>query len=164
VSLLGQILVMYTVNNSEQLRELSSNDLNFLENEDEDQVLEAEVGNSNSTVSDLDNILDKFEADTQILLDNPNQLLNCKYQQIPSPPPYLAGRFPAKLSLSLSFRFLGLFNQLLGLPGCASWEPSSWVRLELKLSRHYWLSPRVHSASCGLEPSAVYSNEPAGGH
>lgn len=71
------MLVMYTVNNSEQLRELSSNDLNFLENDD--PIIESENGNSNSTVRDLDNILDKFEADTQILLDNPNQLLNCKY-------------------------------------------------------------------------------------
>lgn len=68
---------MYTVNNSEQLRELSSNDLNFLDN---DPVAEGENGNSsNTTVRDLDNILDKFEADTQLLLDNPNQLLNCKY-------------------------------------------------------------------------------------
>lgn len=71
---------MYSANNSEQLRELSSNDLNFLENETEiTESEEEENGNSNSAVRDLDNILDKFEADTQILLDNPNQLLNCKY-------------------------------------------------------------------------------------
>lgn len=69
---------MYPVNNSEQLRELSCNDLSFLEN---DQTsVEVETENSNSTVRDLDNILDKFEADAQILLDNPNQLLNCKYK------------------------------------------------------------------------------------
>ena len=73
------LLVMYTVNNSEQLRELSCNDLSFLEN-DSANVEQAENGNTtNSTVRDLDNILDKFEADTQLLLDNPNQLLNCKY-------------------------------------------------------------------------------------
>lgn len=133
---------MYTVNNSEQLRELSSNDLNFLdEGDDSNQdhqdhnssqehqhqqhhhqhLLHRGVqheldslcgpasidGNNlatgsdklnqgnhlhhsskggldallvaNSTVSDLDNILDKFEADTQLLLSNPSQLLNCKY-------------------------------------------------------------------------------------
>jgi hypothetical protein len=78
---------MYQVNNSEQLRELSSNDLNFLEtteptNEDEESGLVGAGGGpgqlANSTVRDLDNILDKFEADTQLLLDNPNQLLNCK--------------------------------------------------------------------------------------
>lgn len=67
---------MYTVNNSEQLRELSSNDLNFLANDPSEDVNQ----NSNSTVRDLDNILDKFEADTQLLLENPNQLLNCKYK------------------------------------------------------------------------------------
>lgn len=75
---------MYTVNNSEQLRELSSNDLNFLEQDDEQVEIEAQNGGAggirspNSTVRDLENILDKFEADTQLLLDNPNQLLNCK--------------------------------------------------------------------------------------
>lgn len=70
---------MYTVNNSEQLRELSCNDLSFLENDQAN--IGAENGNvgANSTVRDLDNILDKFQADAQILLDNPNQLLNCKY-------------------------------------------------------------------------------------
>lgn len=69
---------MYTVNNSEQLRELSCNDLSFLENDQTN--VGGENGNvgANSTVRDLDNILDKFEADAQILLDNPNQLLNCK--------------------------------------------------------------------------------------
>lgn len=72
------VLVMYTVNNSEQLRELSCNDLSFLENDQTN--IGTENGNigTNSTVRDLDNILDKFEADAQILLDNPNQLLNCK--------------------------------------------------------------------------------------
>lgn len=79
---------MYQVNNSEQLRELSSNDLNFLETtepvtgEDSESELIDAGGNvqlANSTVRDLENILDKFKADTQLLLDNPNQLLNCKY-------------------------------------------------------------------------------------
>lgn len=70
---------MYTVNNSEQLRELSSNDLNFLENH-EPVSGETENGReSNSTVRDLDNILDRFQADAQLLLENPNELLNCKY-------------------------------------------------------------------------------------
>lgn len=65
---------------SEQLRELSSNDLNFLETDSEPASEGAANGaeTPNSTVCDLDNILDKFEADTQLLLDNPNQLLNCK--------------------------------------------------------------------------------------
>lgn len=76
---------MYQVNNSEQLRELSSNDLNFLETEAPQSArgengLDGEIGaqSDNSTVRDLDQILNKFEADTQLLLDNPNQLLNCK--------------------------------------------------------------------------------------
>lgn len=71
----------------DQLRELSSNDLNFLETSasilDEDEEQNGLAGldgrRANSTVRDLENILDKFEADTQLLLDNPNQLLNCKY-------------------------------------------------------------------------------------
>lgn len=96
---------MYTVNNSEQLRELSCNDLSFLDNDplshgdddDEEDELETDErdengrslgGNrrvcSNSTVKDLEKILDKFEADTQILLDDPSQLLNCKYTQQPN--------------------------------------------------------------------------------
>lgn len=70
---------MYTVNNGEQLRELSCNDLSFLENDPTSVETDNNGTISNSTVRDLDNILDKFEADTQILLDNPNQLLNCKY-------------------------------------------------------------------------------------
>lgn len=75
-------LVMNPVNSSEQLRELSSNDLNFLENnpiEIEPSPDEDQDGDSNNTVRDLENILNKFEADTQLLLDNPDQLLNCKY-------------------------------------------------------------------------------------
>lgn len=71
---------MYTVNSSEQLRELSCNDLSFLENDQASAEAENGAVEANSTVRDLDNILDKFEADTQILLDNPNQLLNCKYR------------------------------------------------------------------------------------
>lgn len=79
---------MYQGSGGEQLRELSSNDLNFLETSEQvGEGLEgAEPGrdglrggpSANSTVCDLENILDKFEADTQLLLDNPNQLLNCK--------------------------------------------------------------------------------------
>ena len=75
---------MYQVNNSEQLRELSSNDLNFLETEEPQNASDGNGGDesngngSDSTVRDLEQILDKFEADTQLLLDNPNQLLNCK--------------------------------------------------------------------------------------
>ena len=53
------------------------------EDEEEDEEEEEdddddETGSSNSTVRDLENILDKFEADEQLLLDNPNELLNCK--------------------------------------------------------------------------------------
>ena len=77
---------MYQVNSNEQLRELSGNDLNFLETsgtilDDEEHELDdsGDGTRRNSTVRDLENILDKFEADTQLLLDNPNQLLNCKY-------------------------------------------------------------------------------------
>lgn len=73
---------MYNENKSEQLRELSIKDLNFLDEENEDEPRDGseneEEEASNSTVRDLDKILDKFEADTQVLLDNPNQLLNCK--------------------------------------------------------------------------------------
>lgn len=74
----GRDKMYHQVNNSEQLRELSSNDLNFLENVDSIVEVEGQENSDNSTVRDLDNILDKFEADTQLLLENPNQLLNCK--------------------------------------------------------------------------------------
>ena len=80
---------MYQVNSNEQLRELSGNDLNFLETsgtilDDEEHELDdsGDGTRRNSTVRDLENILDKFEADTQLLLDNPNQLLNCKYNNL----------------------------------------------------------------------------------
>lgn len=92
---------MYLVNNSEQLRELSSNDLNFLEdNPIEIEPASGEDGNSNSTVRDLENILDKFEADAQLLLDNPNQLLNCKYPELEAPFSSLlkAAKVPADVS------------------------------------------------------------------
>lgn len=70
---------MYTVHNhSDQLCELSTNDLNFLVNDNKIEQEDSGNGICESTVGDLDNILDKFEADPQILLDNPNQLLNCK--------------------------------------------------------------------------------------
>lgn len=105
---------MYTVNNSEQLRELSSNDLNFLDNDDDEDsddnqtVIEANGNDTdlvgklgNSTVRDLDNILDKFEADTQLLLNDPNQLLNCKYTN------YFFFNQKGKL-LSIKFFFVAL--------------------------------------------------------
>lgn len=87
-------MFQHQANTGDQLRELSSNDLNFLEtsasilDEEEEEGQDALVGASshrgaNSTMRDLENILDKFEADTQLLLDNPNQLLNCKYQSSP---------------------------------------------------------------------------------
>lgn len=70
----------------EQLRELSTNDLKqLLETTDSSEVEGADGSNQdgahlhNCTVKDLENILDKFEADAQLLLDNPDQLLNCKY-------------------------------------------------------------------------------------
>lgn len=69
---------MYTVNHSDQLCELSTNDLNFLVNDTKIETEESGNGSGESTVRDLDKILDKFHADPQILLDNPNQLLNCK--------------------------------------------------------------------------------------
>lgn len=71
---------MYTLNHSDQLCELSTNDLNFLVNDGkiESESEDNATASGQSTVRDLDNILDKFDADPQILLDNPNQLLNCK--------------------------------------------------------------------------------------
>lgn len=77
--------------NFAELCELSSNDLNFLsEGHDSDDLLasnghsdsDSDGGCASSTVRDLDNILSKFEADPKILLENPNQLLNCKYSKI----------------------------------------------------------------------------------
>lgn len=64
----------------QQLRELSSNDLNFLENDTNDTSEQNENGNlANNCVGDLDTILNKLhDSDNQLLLDNPNQLLNCK--------------------------------------------------------------------------------------
>lgn len=113
---------MNPVNSSEQLRELSSIDLNFLENnpiEVEPSPGEDQDGDSNSTVRDLENILDKFEADTQLLLDNPNQLLNCKYPIDPSwVQVHLTDlllfrtrvlRYALSLSLSLAFHLRACF-------------------------------------------------------
>lgn len=80
-------MYQHQANTGDQLRELSSNDLNFLEtsasildeeDEEQDELVGSVGRRANSTVRDLENILDKFEADTQLLLDNPNQLLNCK--------------------------------------------------------------------------------------
>lgn len=72
---------MYTLNHSDQLCELSTNDLNFLVNDGkiENELEDNAHASGQSTVRDLDNILDKFDADPRILLENPNQLLNCKY-------------------------------------------------------------------------------------
>lgn len=86
----------------EQLRELSTNDLNFLETTDSNELEGNDGFNEdgahlhNCTVKDLENILDKFEADTQLLLDNPNQLLNCKYDSLKDP---IIG-FPRRLELN----------------------------------------------------------------
>lgn len=82
--------VMYTVNNSEQLRELSTNDLNFLDTSEDGDESEAAaieglkkgdgpLGCGNSAVRELDNILEQFEAEAQLLLSDPGRLLNCKY-------------------------------------------------------------------------------------
>lgn len=67
-----------------ELCELSSTDLNFLSTDDSlnssNDLGQASSEVASSTVRDLDNILSKFEADPRILLENPNQLLNCKYK------------------------------------------------------------------------------------
>lgn len=55
---------------SPELRELSSTDLNFLE--------DGLAGHTNA-ICDLDTILDDFQADTHLLLTNPDQLLDGKF-------------------------------------------------------------------------------------
>ncbi|KAI1309359.1 hypothetical protein HDE_00043 [Halotydeus destructor] len=56
-----------------ELRELSSTDLNFLE----ESLLDGGVG-TGASLCDLDTILDGLSADTHFLLTNPDQLLDGK--------------------------------------------------------------------------------------
>lgn len=62
---------------SSPLRELSSTDLNFL-NDDVDGECEGSLGSLHLDSSGLESILDDFTADPHLLLTNPDQLLDCK--------------------------------------------------------------------------------------
>lgn len=68
-----KLLFQNITNHPPELRELSSTDLKFLEDGHD---------NCTSSICDLDTILDGFQADTHLLLTNPDRLLDSKGKQL----------------------------------------------------------------------------------